>query len=123
MEGPALRFKRSRPNKAQVLLPARTELQAMHPLEDFTDMSSVPTFLACGAFFVLSFVTISAFWFVERLRGANAPHVRKPIRKKLRISAALFVTGFGRFPQISARSQVRIRRRDRDPAGSSGAVK
>jgi len=38
------------------------------------DTSSVPTFLACGAFFVLSFVTIWAFWFVERLRGANAPH-------------------------------------------------
>ncbi len=33
------------------------------------------TFLACGAFFALSFVMIGAFWFVERLRGANAPHV------------------------------------------------
>lgn len=39
------------------------------------DTSSVPTFLACGAFFVLSFATIWAFWYVERLRGASAPHV------------------------------------------------
>ena len=39
------------------------------------DTSSVPTLLACGAFFALSFVTIWAFWFVERLRGASAPHV------------------------------------------------
>jgi hypothetical protein len=45
------------------------------PLEDVMDTSSVPTFLACGTFFVLSFVTIWAFWFVERLRGANAPHL------------------------------------------------
>jgi uncharacterized membrane protein len=37
--------------------------------------TSSATFLACGAFFALSFVTIWAFWFVERLRGANAPHV------------------------------------------------
>jgi len=43
--------------------------------EDAMDSSSVPTFLACGGFFVLSFVTIWAFWFVERLRGASAPHV------------------------------------------------
>ena len=33
------------------------------------------TFLACGGIFVLSFVTIWAFWFVERLRGASAPHL------------------------------------------------
>jgi uncharacterized membrane protein len=39
------------------------------------DTSTVPTFLASGAFFALSFVTIWAFWFAERLRGANAPHV------------------------------------------------
>ena len=39
------------------------------------DISTVPTFLACGAFFALSFVTIWAFWFVERLRGASAPHL------------------------------------------------
>jgi hypothetical protein len=32
-------------------------------------------FLACGAFFALAFVLIWAFWFVERLRGASAPHV------------------------------------------------
>lgn len=38
-------------------------------------INSVPTFFACGAFFVLSFVAISAFWYAERLRGANAPHV------------------------------------------------
>ncbi len=38
-------------------------------------INSVPTFLACGAFFVLSFVAIWAFWYAERLRGANAPHV------------------------------------------------
>ena len=37
--------------------------------------TSSATFLACGAFFTLSFVMIGAFWFVERLRGANAPHV------------------------------------------------
>ena len=30
--------------------------------------TSSATFLACGAFFALSFVTIWAFWFVERLR-------------------------------------------------------
>jgi hypothetical protein len=39
------------------------------------DTSTVPTFLACGAFFTLSFVMIWAFWYVERLRGANAPHL------------------------------------------------
>jgi uncharacterized membrane protein len=33
------------------------------------------TFLACGGIFALSFVTIWAFWFVERLRGASAPHL------------------------------------------------
>jgi hypothetical protein len=37
--------------------------------------TSSATFLACGAFFELSFVTIWAVWVVERLRGANAPHV------------------------------------------------
>jgi hypothetical protein len=57
------------------------------------DTSSVPTFLACGAFFVLSFVTIWAFWFVERLREQTprtcenrpscAPHVRVPARCRL----------------------------------------
>jgi hypothetical protein len=51
------------------------KLQASNLLEDAMDISTVPTFLACGAFFVLSFVTIGAFWFAERLRGANAPHV------------------------------------------------
>jgi hypothetical protein len=58
-------------------VPVRREqkLQAINPLEDVMDTSSVPTFLACGAFFVFSFVTIWAFWFVERLRGANAPHL------------------------------------------------
>jgi hypothetical protein len=51
------------------------KLQALNLLEDAMDISSVPTFLACGAFFVLSFATIAAFWFAERLRGANAPHL------------------------------------------------
>jgi uncharacterized membrane protein len=37
--------------------------------------TSSATFLACGAMFLLSFVMIWAFWFVERLRGASAPHV------------------------------------------------
>jgi len=37
--------------------------------------TSSATFLACGAMFSLSFVMIWAFWFVERLRGASAPHV------------------------------------------------
>jgi hypothetical protein len=57
------------------LVRRQQKLQAINPLEDVMDTSSVPTFLACGAFFVLSFVTIWAFWFVERLRGANAPHL------------------------------------------------
>ncbi|WP_283807204.1 hypothetical protein [Bradyrhizobium lablabi] len=39
------------------------------------DINSVPTLLACGGFFVLSFVAIWAFWFVERLRGSSAPRV------------------------------------------------
>ena len=33
------------------------------------------TLLMCGGIFVISFATIWAFWFVERLRGASAPHV------------------------------------------------
>jgi hypothetical protein len=37
--------------------------------------SSVSSLLACGGFFLLSFGAIWAFWFVERLRGASAPHV------------------------------------------------
>lgn len=37
--------------------------------------SSVSSLLACGGFFLLSFAAIWAFWFVERLRGASAPHV------------------------------------------------
>jgi hypothetical protein len=53
---------------------SRTETASDQPLEDPMDTSSA-TFLACGAFFALSFVTIWAFWFVERLRGASAPHV------------------------------------------------
>jgi hypothetical protein len=60
--------------RAQVLVRREQKLQAINLLEDVVDTSSA-TFLACGAFFVLSFVTIWAFWFVERLRGANAPHV------------------------------------------------
>lgn len=59
--------------RAQVLVRRERKLQAIN-LEDVMDTSSA-TFLACGAFFALSFVTIWAFWFVERLRGANAPHV------------------------------------------------
>ena len=31
------------------------------------------TLLACGGIFVLSFALIGAFWFAERMRGANAP--------------------------------------------------
>jgi hypothetical protein len=47
--------------------------------------TSSATLLACGGFFALSFVTIWAFWFVERLREqapltceerpGRAPHV------------------------------------------------
>jgi hypothetical protein len=59
---------------AQVLVRREQKLQAINLLEDVMDTSSA-TFLACGAFFALSFVTIWAFWFVERLRGASAPHV------------------------------------------------
>ena len=62
-------------DRAQVLVRREQKLQAINPREDVMDTSTVPTFLACGAFFALSFVTIWAFWFVERLRGANAPHV------------------------------------------------
>ena len=35
------------------------------------------TFLLCGGIFVLSFVAIWAFWFVERLRGASAPSMSR----------------------------------------------
>ena len=42
------------------------------------DTSAVPTLLACGAFFVLSFAMIGAFWLLERMRGANAPSSVKP---------------------------------------------
>lgn len=60
--------------RAQVLVRREQKMQAINLLEDVMDTSSA-TFLACGAFFALSFVTIWAFWFVERLRGASAPHV------------------------------------------------
>jgi hypothetical protein len=60
--------------RAQVLVRREQKLQAINLLEDVMDTSTA-TFLACGAFFALSFVTIWAFWFVERLRGASAPHV------------------------------------------------
>ena len=60
--------------RAQVLVRREQKLQAINLLEDVMDTSSA-TFLACGAFFALSFVMIWAFWYVERLRGANAPHV------------------------------------------------
>ena len=59
---------------AQVPVRCKQKLQAIDLLEDVMDTSSA-TLLACGAFFALSFVTIWAFWFVERLRGASAPHV------------------------------------------------
>ena len=61
-------------DRAQVLVRREQKLQAINLLEDVMDTSSA-TFLACGAFFALSFVMIWAFWFVERLRGASAPHV------------------------------------------------
>jgi hypothetical protein len=35
------------------------------------------TFLSCGGIFLLAFVAIGAFWFAERLRGANAPRLGK----------------------------------------------
>ena len=60
--------------RAQVLVRREQKLQAINLLEDVMDTSSA-TFLACGAFFALSFAAIWAFWFVERLRGASAPHV------------------------------------------------
>jgi len=59
--------------RAQVLVRREQKLQAINLLEDVMDTSSA-TFLACGAFFALSFVMIGAFWFAERLRGASAPH-------------------------------------------------
>jgi hypothetical protein len=60
--------------RAQMLRSSRTETASDQPLEDVLDTTSA-TFLACGAFFALSFVLIGVFWFVERLRGASAPHV------------------------------------------------
>lgn len=39
------------------------------------ETSVASTFAACGGIFVLSFVAIWALWFVERWRGASAPHV------------------------------------------------
>jgi hypothetical protein len=60
--------------RAQMFGSSRTETASDQPLEDIMDTTSA-TFLACGAFFVLSFAMIGAFWFVERLRGASAPHV------------------------------------------------
>ncbi len=33
------------------------------------------TFLTCAGIFVLAFVAIWAFWFVERLRGSSAPRL------------------------------------------------
>ena len=54
---------------------SRTETVSAQPLEDAMDISSVPTLVACGAFFALSFVMIAAFWFAERMRGANVPHL------------------------------------------------
>jgi hypothetical protein len=62
-------------DRAGAPLAANRNLQALNFPEDAMDSSSVPTFLVCGGFFVLSFVTIWAFWYVERLRGASAPHV------------------------------------------------
>jgi len=59
---------------AQAPVRREQKLEAINLLEDVMDTSSA-TFLACGAFFTLSFVTIWAFWFAERLRGASAPHV------------------------------------------------
>ena len=43
--------------------------------EDVMMTSYGSTLLACGGIFALSFVAIWAFWFVERLRGASAPHL------------------------------------------------
>jgi hypothetical protein len=37
--------------------------------------SYASTLLACGGIFALCFVSIWAFWFVERLRGASAPYL------------------------------------------------
>ena len=39
------------------------------------DASYLPTFVACGAIFVLAFFTIWVFWFFERWRGTGAPRV------------------------------------------------
>jgi hypothetical protein len=41
------------------------------------DTSFALTFLSCGGFFLLAFAAIGAFWFAERLRGTNAPHLGK----------------------------------------------
>jgi hypothetical protein len=60
--------------RAQVPVRREQKLQAINLLQNVMDTSSA-TLLACGAFFALSFAMIWAFWFAERLRGANAAHV------------------------------------------------
>ena len=55
--------------------PPQVETASVNALEDVMDTSFVPTFVACGAIFALSFFMIWVFWFVERLRGAGAPHL------------------------------------------------
>ena len=69
---------RTKPDNSVRINPATRHSETKYGFVTLTgdmDTGTVPTFLACGAFFALSFVTIWAFWFVERLRGANAPHV------------------------------------------------
>jgi hypothetical protein len=55
--------------------------------EDAMSTTFLQTFLLCGAIFLLSFLAIWAFWFIERLRGDSAPKVAvlakdllKPVR-------------------------------------------
>jgi hypothetical protein len=61
-------------DRAQVSVRREQKPQAINLSEDVMDTSSA-TLLACGGFFAASFAMIWAFWFVERLRGASAPHV------------------------------------------------
>jgi hypothetical protein len=52
----------------------QTKKYAIHDsLEDAMTTSVEQAFLFCGGIFLLSFLAIWAFWFVERWRGDNAP--------------------------------------------------
>jgi len=49
----------------------------MTTTEDIMVTGTASTFLLCAGLFVLCFVAIGAFWFVERLRGDSAPNMSR----------------------------------------------